>query len=534
METLFSQPTLPGPQRRLDRQTRQYMRIDHKKQLFLDNRIIEEVRNVRRVQHQPVKHPGNPLIKQDRPWEKAVYFRTSNYSIAYDPERKLFRCWYEDLNQKSERDGSDYGESGALLYAESADGLHWEKPLFDRVLFDGKKTNILIQGSGCLNAMPHSATILYDPYDPDSSRRYKMMYNGLRKNANCPKKNEQRIPAGAGLCLAFSSDGIDWTGYPDNPVVLDWGSDVELLNYDVVRRRYVVMGRSDGPWYSPHPDFGHFFAPTRPNDMRGAAYPVRMVYRLESPDCIHWSEPVLVFVPDQTDNLDDQHYSLTHWYVDDYHMGMLTVFHAVPNTVTLQLAWSYDGIQWYRAQTRPDLIPLGAEGSCDCFMAECPVPPITVDDEHWLFYSGARVHHDWTDVQPPGCVDDHIEAHIVEDLAGGTHLCLAKIGVDRWVSLCAFRREGYVQTFPIFSTGSKLIINAKCGSDGYVLAEISDNWNNPWPGFRRGDCDVFRGDAVNHTVSWKGRSDVNTIPGIIKIRLYMRNAHLYSFRVADE
>ena len=308
---------------------------------------------------------------------------------------------------------------------------------------------------------------------------------------------------------------------------------MEILTYDPVACKYVVMGRADAPWYSPHPDFDHFFVPTQPNDMRGASYPVRMVYRLESTDCIHWSEPSLVFAPDQTDNLDDQHYGLTHWRVDDYHVGMLSVLHAVPNTLTLQLTWSYDGLKWYRTQSRPDLIPLGNEGSYDCCMAECPTPPITVGDEHWIFYGGAKVHHDWTDNPPPGCPDDLIGVDIAEDLAGGTHLCLARIGVDRWVSLFAYKREGYVQSFPVFSTGSKLIVNAKCEPDGYVRAEISDQCNNIWPGFARDDCDAFTSDAVNHTVSWKGRSDINMIPGIIKIRLYLRNAHLYSFRMAE-
>lgn len=527
-----TQPTLPGPDRHVDRHTRQYIRIDHRKQLFLDNRIVEEVRNLRRVQHHPVKHPANPLIIQDRDWEKAVYFRSSNYSVAFDADNQRFQCWYEDLNLHPVE--SDYCESGGLLYAESKDGINWEKTLFDKVPFNGGKTNILIEGSEALGAMPHSATVLLDTHESDPARRYKMMYNGIRKNANHPKKIEQRIPAGAGLCLAYSPDGLDWSLYPGSPVVVDWGSDVEVLNYDAHRRKYVVMGRSDGPWYSPHPDFQHFFAPTRPNEPRNASYPVRMVYRLESDDCIHWSEPVLVFAPDQTDNLDDQHYSLTHWYMDDYHLGFLTVFHAVPNTVNLQLAWSYDGTAWYRAQDRPPLIPLGEVGSCDEFMAECPAAPITVGDEHWIFYGGAKVHHDWTDVPPPGCVDDREAAGIKEDLAHGTSLNLATIGVDRWVSLCALKREGYVQSFPLFSTGSKLIINARCETNGFVRAEITDNWGNAWPGFTAEESDLFTGDDISHVMSWNGRTDVNSLPGFCKVRLYLCDAHVFSFRIADE
>ena len=507
---------------------RQYSRIDDRKQLFLDDRIVEEICNVRRVQHHPVKHPGNPLVGQDRPWEKNVYFRTSNYSVAYVPEEKRFKCWYEDLDLGVEgKTGSCDGNS--VLYAESADGLEWEKPELDRVRFEGRRTNIVLQGCEPFGAMPHSATVLYDPVDADPAQRYKMMFNGCRTGANLPKKNEQRIGDSCGLGLAFSPDGINWAPYPDNPVVPNWGSDVEVLSYDPIAKKYVIMGRADAPWYSPHPDYRDAFGPVRPNDPRGASYPRRLVYRLESDDCIHWSEPVLVSAPDKTDNLDDQHYSLTHWRVDDYHLGMLTVFHGVPDTVTLQLAWSYDGIHWNRTQDRPDLIPLGPGGSYDCFMAECPTLPITVGDKHWLFYGGSKVHHDWW--SPTA---QRKEKDLAENLAFGTHLCLATIGIDRWVSLHAFQREGYVQTFPVFSTGSKLIINGRCEKGGYIGAEISDNWSNVWDGFGRSECDVFSGDAVRHVVSWKGRTDVNMIPGIVKVKFYLKNAHLFSFRIADE
>jgi hypothetical protein len=44
----------------------------------------------------------------------------------------------------------------------------------DRVLFEGRKTNFVLGPGRCLDAATHSATVLYDPRDPDSSRRFKM------------------------------------------------------------------------------------------------------------------------------------------------------------------------------------------------------------------------------------------------------------------------------------------------------------------------------------------------------------------------
>jgi hypothetical protein len=38
---------------------------------------------------------------------------------------------------------------------------------------------------------------------------------------------------------------------------------------------------------------------------------------------------------------------------------------------------------------------------------------------------------------------------------------------------------------------------------------------------------------VDHVVSWGGRTDVNSVPGIVKLRFYLRNADLYSFQIAD-
>ena len=41
--------------------------------------------------HQPKRHPANPVLRGEHPWEQ----RASLYgTVLYDPEEKQFRMWY--------------------------------------------------------------------------------------------------------------------------------------------------------------------------------------------------------------------------------------------------------------------------------------------------------------------------------------------------------------------------------------------------------------------------------------------------------
>src|SRR3954470_17852445 len=62
-----------------------------KKQLFLDDLLVESVQDITREFHQPRKYEGNPLIVKDKPWEHVLLFRTSAYRVLQDPKDKLFK-----------------------------------------------------------------------------------------------------------------------------------------------------------------------------------------------------------------------------------------------------------------------------------------------------------------------------------------------------------------------------------------------------------------------------------------------------------
>ena len=42
-------------------------------QYFFDDAVIETLVNLKRTIHRPERHPGNPIIQSDRPWEQITY-----------------------------------------------------------------------------------------------------------------------------------------------------------------------------------------------------------------------------------------------------------------------------------------------------------------------------------------------------------------------------------------------------------------------------------------------------------------------------
>ena len=489
------------------------------RQLFMDDDVIAVVKNITRRQHTPVKHPDNPIIRRDKPWEVTTYFRTSAFNVIKDPVDDLYKCWYEDFYEYFSK-GLPSRER--LFYAQSTDGLNWEKPALGKHFIDGHDTNAVFDPPIVMKGCP---SIMLDPLAQDPSRRFKMVYLNL--------DTSKRGGAPGGLRLDYSSDGIDWTPHEKNPIIPGWKSDVEILTYDQVDNKYVVWGRYGGAaGGSGHPDMDSWFAPVWPGRPEGVWGTRRRIYRLESPDLENWSEPELLWDPDERDNLDDAFYGFVPWRAGEMHLGILNVLHQVDNTMDMYLHHSRDGRNWNRFLEHHPFVPRGGEGTCDQFMAETPSQPLVVGDELWIYYGGMNVHHDWW-IMPHDQRPDVPEAHDASYSENGHHLCLATLRLDGYVSLDATVREGWIETKPMFSTGSRLFINGRCGPDGYIDVEIMDGWNNVWAEYSRERCRRFTGDAVRHPVRWSGRETVNEIPGGVKLKFYLRNAQLYGFQFAD-
>ena len=499
-------------------------------QLFVDNDVIAMVKNVTRRLHSPTKHPENPLMVKDAPWEGIPYFRNSTFNVLRDPADGLYKCWYEDFFDYFGIGKRNIFQGSRILHAQSSDGLSWEKRPLGLFTVDGNDTNIVVDQEP--DRMYSCPSVLLDEQESDPSRRYKMAYFRRIRDSNVPKRNPFGRHNG-GLHMDFSPDGVNWTPYEGNPVFPSWGSDVEILTYDPVDGKYVLYGRYGGQGGSSfHPDFDGWFAPVSPSQPEGVWDTRRRIYRTESRDCLNWSEPVLAFSPGDDDNIDDGLYGFVPWRAGDIHLGLLNVLHAVDNTVEMYLLHSRNGQDWKRFQEHRPFISRGGPGTYDEFDVETPTQPLVVGDEMWFYYGGNSVHHDWW-ISGQGEGLDAPEIRDPSLSANGHHLCLATMRLDGYVSLGATLREGYVDTKPVFSTGAHLFINGACGPNGYIEVEVMDAWNNVWEGYSREDCVTFTGDSVRNQIRWSGTDSINNIIGSVKLRFYLRNAELYGFQFGD-
>ena len=80
--------------------------IGNQPQYFLDDSIIEWVKNIKRTHHVAEKYNGNPVIRRDQPWEAWLHFNTT-VTLLRDEDGR-FRCWYTDVTNLSfEGGGAD-------------------------------------------------------------------------------------------------------------------------------------------------------------------------------------------------------------------------------------------------------------------------------------------------------------------------------------------------------------------------------------------------------------------------------------------
>ncbi len=509
-------------------------------QLFVDNHLIEMVNFVTRTMHRPRKHDANPVLRKDKPWEMVPYFRTNCWNVRHDPAERLYRCWYEDIGMDlatfltSERfsiGAISFAFHNAcrnrMLYAESADGIRWTKPELDYRVVDGRRTNICL-GDDDFGKV-HAFSIIDDPLEDDPQKRFKSLI-----------WHEHKGVEDSTIRAIHSADGRTWRMH-DDPVSFGWIreralGDVIILYPDTVSGHYyldtrqrAMQARRSNPRL---PDVTGWGDPYWPDDRFGMSK--RRIFTTRSRTILDW--PVLdeALTPDdEHDNLDDEFYGLTRFRIGDLWLGFLDVFQRTHNTKDIRLVSSRDGFHW-RHVSREPFLDRGAEGSWDCYMVETCNTPLFLDDEILIYYGGSNLHHDWWE---EGVLEGLDVPEAQPDFTGGeTALGVATLRPEGFVSVDATVREGILSTKAFIGGGDRLLINARCAPGGSVDVELAGIDDQPVRGFERAHCDTFRGDAVSCPVSWSG---ARRLPQAVashgaKLRFYLRQASLFSFRLAGE
>ena len=497
--------------------------------LFLDDVHIADMEGLTRRAHKAEKHRGNPVMQREHPWEGSrvqIYGR----DVIYDPRLEKFRMYYiaQPHGQSHEHvllNGRTMNGIVTLpAYAESRDGIHWTKPMLGQCTFDDiSSTNIMDFCRG----QSFQGGVLYDPHDPSDTRRYKMFYWDQR-NQVLPQGEKQYQgddpdrAAGDflgrmvrvldergdvldeqpyidfGIDVAFSSDGLHWSRYPESPVLRCYSDTGHSVVYDAKLRRYVAFGR-----------FAHACMADGRQFVVG-----RGLARVESDDFIHWSEPEMVLRADAHDIPELQIDTVPVDIYEGLYIGRLQrdVRHRGGLQLPMQMAVSRDGRHWSRVADRFDFLDVGAEGEWDSMQVRPGSALIPFGDKVMTYYCSGIESYEGIGLvtwRRDGFVSLHADAD------GGELITSPLVTDPRW------------QLHVNCAAGEGEVVVALCDHQGLPLAE--DGQLTPGSPYEPPSLvsHPIRADGTDITVQWRQPRPFPERPSALRFR--MRNADLFSF-----
>ncbi len=454
------------------------VRIDTSRQLFVDDYLVAATDNLRREVHHPTKHPANPVFVGDKPWEaRGTVFQI----VRRDEATGLFRMWYAGYVNFKMPDG--VGVRFPALYAESKDGIKWEKPALGLHAFNGSKENNIVIPAGNIWGL------FVEPDDPAPNRRYKGIV-----------WHEPKYVPREGYFLYTSPDGIRWKREREAPLA------ISLLGYTLPQ-----SGIGDTTIFRWDRHLGKYIGDVKfvlPGKFRCRGI-------MESDDLIHWTRPRMTLYPDGADEADSQVYGHQSFCYESMWLGMMRMMHTERTgwkQTTVELTASRDGRHWTRVGKREEFIPLGPRDAWDADYHDPCWDPILVDDELWIYYRS--VNRDPSDKNPK-------VGHVIG---------LAKLRRDGFVSLNGDDPPGWVVTRPLTFSGHSLFVNAEVADGGSIKVAVLSAASEPLGPYALEDSKPLAKGTLQGRMTWQAAQELPELKDShVRLKFQLKNAKLYSF-----
>jgi len=465
--------------------------IGSRRELFVDEALIARREGVELRLHQPT--PREVVMVHDAPWEGSG----TGYHVIFR-DGPIFRMYYI-AGELTNGDGTKLSSRPLVAcYAESRDGVHWNKPELGLFEFEGTKKNNIVWAAPKLD----NFTPFKDP------------------NPDCPPDELYKsVSAGPGGLFALkSSDAIHWTRLVDRPIIGKGAFDTQNNAFwDPVRKQYWCYIR----------DFHNG---------------VRDIRASTSPDFRNWTEPEPIAFGDAPD--------------EALYTNLVRPYDRAPH-IFLGFPARYVERKW-----SPSFDALPDVEHRKNRMRFSPRFGVAVTDGQFMTSRDGRTFHRWDETflrpgpeRPDNWVygDGYMGLGLIETPAEdpdaplelslyvsenhwkpSQRLRRQTIRIDGFTSLHARRAPGEVVTRPIVFAGKELSLNFSTSAAGSVRVELQDADGEPISGFKLDDSDELFGDALDRAASWKGQTDVSQIAGRpMRIRLVLSDADAYSFRFRD-
>ena len=475
----------------------------------------------RRSLNRPV--PGEIALHLDAPWEGNA---SGGFTVFEDGGR--YRMYYRGQNFEYSSGKLSSPRGKYICYAESADGIHWERPELGLVAFEGsKKNNIVMDGEEILNGM-------FSPFRDGNpacaaDARYKAFVLLERGGAR-------------GLWAYGSPDGFEWSALSEGPVITKGLLDTQNLGFwDGARGEYRAYHRNEfRRERTGEEPYGSLEVCEGGGGLRGSRYG-RDIFTATSSDFVNWTDSVFVNYNEGRPselytNQIRPYYRAPHLY-----LGFPTRY--------VERAWSEsleelpelahrrmraEISERYGAALTDGMFMSSRDGYNFNLWPESFIRPGLRPRDNWTYGDNFQ---NWGIVTTPSAISgapDELSFYVREGYWRGEASSLRRytMRVDGFASVQAPLSGGELVTKPVVFAGNRLRVNFSASAAGSVRVEIlRDQMDTPVAGFGLDDCIELLGDDLERVVRWSGGPDVGSLEGVpVRLRFVLQDADLYSFQ----
>jgi hypothetical protein len=455
----------------------------NRRELFVDRVLTDRMNGAELSLHAP--QPAGTALEFNRPWEGAF---CGYVTVLLDGD--TYRMYYRGLPEAG-RDGSVIE---CTCYAESRDGITWNKPDLGLYEIDGTRANNVLLKDEAPASHNFSPFVDTRPGVP-AEERYKAL-GGTSKT---------------GLIAFISADGLHWRRLQPGAVFNDEGWVFDSQNvafWSNAENKYVL-------YYRRSPEGVRSVARTTSDDFRTWTAPEQMQFGGAPAEHLYTNQ--------------------THPYFRAPHIYLGVAARFMPGRRVLS------DVQARAIHVNPgyfgdisDAVLLSTRGGnrYERTFLEAIVRP-GPGWENWT----SRTNYPALGIVPTG--EREMSVYIQRNYGQPT------ARVDRYVwrldglaSLHAAYRGGELLTrevtfqHPGTDAGPRLCVNYATSAAGGIRVEIQAADGTPAEGCALADCDELIGDEIERIVSWQGRSDLSRLAGQpLRLRIVLKDADLYSLVV---
>ena len=477
--------------------------LGHRLEPVVDRHWIERLDGAELVLSTP--QPREIALRFDQPWEHAAAYAT----VLKDGD--VYRLYYRGygLTPTGEFDPA----TEVTCYAESCDGVNWEKPRLGLHAFRGSRDNNIVLAPDPLRRISHNFTPFLDsrPGVP-ADERFKAVGGIFEDDAARPDRSLRAVRGG--LYRLASADGLTWRFLSDQPIFVGYALDSQNCpTWLPAENRYAIYLRT----------WSEGGTPARP-DYQG----YRTVSRSVSDDFIHWSTPEPMTFGEAP--LEHLYTNGTQPYFRAPHLAVAVAFRHWPDRRVLSdrqlIEHGVHPSQWQGVSDAVFLSTRGGTAYDRTFLASFIRPG--PDPRSWH----ARNNAPALGVVPTGEAEMSLYA-LRHYTLPGSHLRRYVLRTDGFASLHGPYHGGEVLTKRLRFTGRRLVVNFATSAAGQLTVEVTDADGHALPGFGAGECDPLIGDELARQVTWRGRDELAALAGrTVRLRVRLQDANLYALQFA--